>query len=93
MYHDIPAKVEANEPPRWWKRCVDDTYTILKKDRAQTFTEYLNRINDDTMWTTEREVHQEIEVEDMKKKVDRCVALLDTLSVINEDSNHPHKSF
>ena len=35
---------------------------------------------------TEGEIHQEVEVEDMEKKVERCLAFLDTLSVINEDS-------
>ena len=34
---------------------------------------------------TEGEIHQEVEVEDMEKKVERCLAFLDTLSVINED--------
>ena len=30
-------------------------------------------------------MQQEIEVEDMEKKVERCLAFLDTLSVINDD--------
>ena len=30
-------------------------------------------------------MEQEIEVEDMEKKVERCLAFLDTLSVINDD--------
>ena len=76
---------EATDPPRWWKRCVDDTYTVLKKDQAESFTEYLNTIDDDIKWTTEGEVHKEVEVEDMEKMVERCLTFLDTLSVINED--------
>ena len=52
---------------------------------AQAFTEYLNTIDEDIKWTTEGEVQQEIEVEDMEKKVERCLAFLDTLSVINDD--------
>ena len=79
------ALAEANDPPRWWKRYIDDTYTVLKKDQAETFTEYLNMIDDDIKWTTEGEVHQKVEVEDMEKKVERCPAFLDSLSVINED--------
>ena len=79
------ALAEASDPPRWWKRYVDDTYTVLKKDQAQAFTEYLNTIDEDIKWTTEGEVEQEIEVEDMEKKVERCLAFLDTLSVINDD--------
>ena len=34
---------------------------------------------------TEGEVHQEVEVEDMEKKVEQCLSFLDTLSVINEN--------
>ena len=41
------ALAEATDPPHWWKRYVDDTYTILKKDQAETFTEYMNTIDDD----------------------------------------------
>ena len=74
---------EANDPPRWWKRYVDDTYTVLKKGQAKAFTEYLNMIDGDIKWTTEGEVHQE--VEDMEKKEEQCLAFLDTLSVINKD--------
>ena len=40
--------------------------------------EYLNMIDDDIKWKTEGEVQQEIEVEDMEKKVERCPAFLDT---------------
>ena len=60
------ALAEASDPPRWWKRYVDDTYTVLKKDQGETFTEYLNTIDNDIKWTTEGEVHQEVEVEDME---------------------------
>ena len=79
------ALAKASDPPCWWKRYVDDTYMVLKKDQAQAFTEYLNTIDEDIKWTTEGEVEQEIEVEDMEKKVERCLAFLDTLSVINDD--------
>ena len=64
------ALAEATDPPRWWKRYIDDTYTVLKKDQAETFTEYLNTINNDIKWMTEGEVHQEVEAEDMEKKVE-----------------------
>ena len=77
---------EANDLPCCWKRYVDNTYPVLKKDKDKTFTEFLNTIDDDIKWTTEGEVHQEAEVEDMEKNVEQCLALLDTLSVINEDS-------
>ena len=34
------AKVE--NPSRWWKRYVDDTHTVLRKDQAHSFTDYLH---------------------------------------------------
>ena len=67
------ALTEATDPPRWWKRYVDDTYTVLKKDQAESFTEYLNTIDDDIKWTTEGEVHQEVEVEDIYGKEGRVM--------------------
>ena len=29
------ALAQAENPPRWWKRYVNDTYTVLHKDQAQ----------------------------------------------------------
>ena len=81
------ALAGADNPPRWWKRYVDDTYTVLKKHQAQAFTDYLNTVDEDIKWTTEGEVLKDIEVEDNEKKVERCLAFLDTLSVINEDGS------
>ena len=39
--------VEANEPRAGGKIYVYDKSTVLKKDQAQAFTDYLNVINDD----------------------------------------------
>ncbi len=39
----------------WWKRYVDDTYTVLKKAYAQDFSDHLNTVDDDIKWTTEGE--------------------------------------
>ena len=43
------ALAEANGPPRWWKRYVDDTCMVLKKVQEQALTKYmyLNMIDDD----------------------------------------------
>ena len=46
----------AEHPQEKWKRCVDDTYTILKKVHAQAFTNHLNSMDEDVKWTTEGEV-------------------------------------
>ena len=76
---------KAENPPRWWKRYVDDTYTVLQKDQAQHFIDYLNTVDDDIKWTTEGEVVKEVEVEGLENKTERGLAFLDTLSVVNED--------
>ena len=39
------------------------------------------------------EVHQEVKSRDMEKKVERCLAFLDTLSVINEDGANRTRVF
>ena len=41
------ALAKAESPPRWWKRYVDDTYTVLRKDQAQSFTDCLNTVDED----------------------------------------------
>ena len=77
------ALEQAENPPRWWKRYVDDTYTVLRKDQAQKFTDYLNTVDKDIKWTTEGEVVKNIE--GLENRTERGLAFLDTLSVTNED--------
>ena len=81
------ALAKAENTPRWWKRYVDDTYTVLQKDQAQNFIDYLNTVDDDIKWTTEGEVVKEVEVEGLENKTERGLAFLDTLSVVNEDGS------
>ena len=83
-WYEQKALAGYHDPPRWWKRYVDDTYTVLKKNDADTFTEYLNTVDPDIKWTTESEVVVEKEMENMEK-AERCLAFLDTMSVLNED--------
>ena len=77
-----------SHPPRWWRRYVDDTHTILKKDHAQRFTEYLNTVDPDIKWTSEGETITEVvttdDGEDQETKIERSLAFLDTLSVVDE---------
>ena len=63
------------------------TYTVLQKDQAQNFIDYLNTVDDDIKWTTEGEVVKEVEVEGLENKTERGLAFLDTLSVVNEDGS------
>ena len=51
----VLANSKAENPPHWWKRNVDGTYTVLQKDQAQNFVDYLNTVDDDIKWTTEGE--------------------------------------
>ena len=81
------ALAKAENPPRWWKRYVDDTYTVLQKDQAQNFIDYLNTVDDDIKWTTEGEEVKEVEVEGLENKTERGLAFLDTLSIINENGS------
>ena len=81
------AVAKAENPARWWKRYVDDTYTVLQKDQAQNFIDYLITVDDDIKWTTEGEVVKEVEVEGLENKTERGLAFLDTLSVVNEDGS------
>ena len=66
---------------------MDDTYTVLQKDQAQNFIDYLNTVDDDIKWTTEGEVVEEVEVEGLENKTERGLAFLDMLSVVNEDTS------
>ena len=79
------ALAKAENPSLWWKRYVDDTYMVLRKDQTQSFTDYLNTVDEDIKWTTEGEVVKEVEVEGMENRMERRLAFWDMLSVINED--------
>ena len=37
------ALSSAVNPPRWWKRFVDDTFVILKKDHKEEFLHHINQ--------------------------------------------------
>ena len=58
-------------------------YTVLRKEQAQKFTDYLNTVDEDIKWTTEGEVVKDIE--GLENRTERGLTFLDTLSVINED--------
>ena len=70
---------------------MDDTYAVLRKDQAQTFTDNLNTVDEDIKWTTE--VLREVEGIGSDKKVESELAFLDTLSVLNKDGTIRTKVF
>ena len=58
------ALAGTEDPPLWWKRYVDDTFTVRKNDRAQEFADYLNTVDEDI---TEGDLRTELVGEDEDK--------------------------
>ena len=42
-------------PPRWWKRFVDYTFVILKKDHKEEFLQHINSVDPSIQFTTEEQ--------------------------------------
>ena len=86
-YFEQKALSAYPHPPRWWKRYVDDTHTVLKTAHAQHFTEYLNTVDPDIKWTSEGETSTVVvsdDGQDHESRLERSLAFLDTLSVVDE---------
>ncbi len=86
----------AENTPHWWKRYVDDTYTVLKKVYAQQFSDHLNTVDDAIKWTTEGEIHTRLvssETEGVAERVEKSLAFLDTRSVIKDNGSIKTKVF
>ena len=49
------ALLTAVNPPRWWKRFVDDTFVILKKDHKEEFLQHINSVDPSIQFTTEEQ--------------------------------------
>ena len=47
------ALTSAVNPPRWWKRYVDDTFVIMKKAHKDEFLLHINSIDQSIQFTTE----------------------------------------
>ena len=56
----------APEPPRIWKRCVDDTFTVMKQHKADNFRSHLNQQHPSIRFTMETENNNEIAFLDTK---------------------------
>ena len=50
----------APEPPRIWKRCVDDTFTVMKQHNADNFLSHLNQQHPSIRFTMETENNNRI---------------------------------
>ena len=50
----------APEPPRIWKRCIDDTFTVMKQHNADNFLSHLNQQHPSIRFTMETENNNRI---------------------------------
>ena len=50
---EVQAIMTSPSPPVLWKRFVDDTFTIIKKQHKNSFLEDLNTINQSIKLTSE----------------------------------------
>jgi hypothetical protein len=68
----------ALHPPRLWKRYVDDTAVIQKREHATEFQQHLNSVDKCIQWTTEGE---------SMVNAERSLPFLDTLILVNSDGS------
>ena len=75
------ALSSAVNPPRWWKRFVDDTFVILKKDHKEKFLHHINSVDPSIQFTTE------------EQKEDGSMPFLDILVTPQEDGTLTSKVY
>ena len=67
------ALISAVNPPRWWKRYVDDISVILKQSHREEFLQHISSVDPSIQFTTE------------DAKQDGSMPFLDTLVTSQED--------
>ena len=72
---EVQAIRTSTTPPTLWKRYVDDTFTIIKKNNRDSFLQHLNSIHPNIKFTCE-EVRE-----------DGCMPFLDILVTPEEDGS------
>ena len=75
------ALSSAVNPPRWWKRFVDGTFVILKKDHKEEFLHHINSVDPSIQFTTE------------EQKEDCSMPFLDILVTPQEDGTLTSKVY
>lgn len=86
------------DPPRFWKRYMDDTSCIIDRMRRQEFFNHLNSIEKSIQFTMEEEEHNSIAFLDVKitRQSDQSFATsifrkkTHTNRYLNFNSNHPN---
>ena len=67
------ASSTAVNPPRWWKRFVDDTFVILKQEKKEEFLQHINSVDPAIQFTTD------------EQKQDGSMPFMDTLVIPQAD--------
>ncbi|BHF61277.1 hypothetical protein SprV_0100425000 [Sparganum proliferum] len=93
----LDSLVFQHHKPKFWVRCVDDTFVIIERDQVLTFQEHLNAVFPDIQFTMEEEENNQLAFLDvlvcrkacggLKTKVFRKAT--NTMRVLNFNSNHP----
>ena len=47
------ALTSTVNPPRWWKRYIDDIFVILKQSQREEFLQHINSVDPSILFTTE----------------------------------------
>ena len=72
-YFKHRALTSAVNPPRLWKRYVDDTFVILEQSKKEEFLQHINSVDPSIRFTTE------------EPRQDGSTLFLDTLVTLQED--------
>ena len=91
------ALATADENPKFWKRYVDDTLTVIKRSQLLRFHEHLNSIEPSIQFTVEQENNKKIPFLDvlLTREMDESITTSvyrkqsNTDAYLNFDSNHP----
>ena len=80
----------AQNPPRIWKRYVDDTFTVMKRCYTDEFSRFINSVDSNIQWTTEGET---ITSSENAGPTERKLPFLDTLNIVEESGTIKTKVF
>ena len=95
----LRTAAEEGIEPRFWKRYVDDVFSLIKKDRAEKFLVHLNSQDENIRFTYEKEEdhrvpYLDVQVERKRKKLMTGVFCKKTYTnrVLAFDSHHSNNA-
>nr|VZH99212.1 unnamed protein product [Spirometra erinaceieuropaei] len=56
----LESLVFQHHRPKFWARCVDDTFVVIEQDQVLTFKEHLNAVFPDIQFTMEEEENNQL---------------------------------